>query len=416
MRTLRRGTALLAVMLMAVSACSTGEAVDTTTTAAAPPTTQVATTTSTTLAPATTATTPAPTSTLSYAVLEVTLDGDDEARQAVSEMYAWIGDPTIPTPDIPAGLAEHLADAADPESQVIAATMNWAAVGPGRVGVVFADDDVVLLADDGAGWQVVGAWLPRFGLEPWFGNPQRYVLVIGTDARPGQDQVNFRADSIHLLASNISERSGGILGFPRDTYVDAPYGADKYTHVNVYSGQQAMVDVASELSGQPVEGHIVTGFTGFQQLVNDFGGVWVDVPFGMADWRAQAYMSAGYQLLWGDKALGFSRNRNITGGDFKRSFHQGVVIAAGLQGVLDREMGALPSLIAILHQYAWTDLPLGDLVTLAAGAFLLDPALVGNQVLPGSVTFRGGASVVVLSPGAEDLFRDLDDGSLTPSD
>lgn len=80
------------------------------------------------------------------------------------------------------------------------------------------------------------------------------------------------------------------------------------------------------------------------------------------------------------------------------------------------DITSLPTLLAVLDSFTWTDLPLGDLLTIAAGAFHLDPAGVGNQVLPGTITTRNGASVVVLSDGAEDLFRDLDDGILTPAE
>jgi LCP family protein required for cell wall assembly len=279
--------------------------------------------------------------------------------------------------------------------------------------VVTAGDDIVLLADEGSGWRVVGASLPRFGLGPWLGESVRHVLVIGTDARPGQDQQNFRADSLHILSSNVTEGGGAVLGIPRDTYVEAPYGGDKFTNVNVFEGQQVMVELTSELSGLPIDGYLVTGFLNFQRLINDFGGVYVDVPFAFDDWRAEAYISAGYQLLWGDKALGFSRSRRLAGGDFTRSYHQGVVIEAALVGVQESDITALPSLLALLDEYTWTDLALGDLVTVAAGAFYLDPDAVGNQVLPGTITTRNGASVVVLTDGAEDLFRDLDDGMLT---
>jgi LCP family protein required for cell wall assembly len=374
----------------------------------------------TTAAPATTSTigtttSSGPASTITYTVYDVSLDSDDEARVAVADLYAWIGDPTSPAPSVPQGLLDHLATGDVGESETIEAALAWADVGDGRAGVVTAGDDVILLADEGSGWKVVGAALPRFGLAPWFGAPLRHVLVIGTDARPGQDQQNFRADSIHLLSSNVAGAGGGILGFPRDTYVEAPYGTDKFTNVNVYSGQQVMVDLAAELSGQPIEGYVVTGFLGFQQLVNAFGGVYVDVPFAMADEKAQAFISARYQPLWGDKALGFSRNRNIAGADFTRSFHQGIVIQAALAGVHEMDITSLPTLLAVLDSFTWTDLSLGDLVTIAAGAFYLDPAAVGNQVLPGTITTRNGASVVVLTDGAEDLFRDLDDGILTPA-
>ena len=116
----------------------------------------------------------------------------------------------------------------------------------------------------------------------------------------------------------------------------------------------------------------------------------------------------------GQDALAFSRNRSIQGGDFTRSFHQGMVIAAGLRGAQERGILDLPDLLALLSGFTWTDLPAGDLLTLAAGAYELDPAAVANLVLPGSVGTVGAASVVLLSPEDEAVYRDLDDGVITP--
>jgi LCP family protein required for cell wall assembly len=409
MSPVRRLVVIGMIVAITSTACSGEEAGPTTTTTSSTPTTTT-TTVSTTVPPST--------STIVYADLEVLIPGSEDAQRAVSELYGWIGDPTRPAPDVPEGLAEHAADAVVEGSATLDGTLYSAEIGDrGQVGVVTIGDDVVLLVDEGDGWTVVGADLPRFALAPWLGAPQRHVLIIGTDARPGQDQQNFRADSIHVLSSNVAEGGGGILGFPRDTYVEASYGFDKFTHVNVYGGQEEMVEVTAEMSGLPVEGYIVTGFLNFQRLVNDFGGVYVDVPFAFNDWRAEAFISAGYQLLWGDKALGFSRSRRLAGGDFTRSYHQGVVIAAALSAARERaDITGLPDFLALLDTYTWTDLELSELLTLAAGAFYIDPELVGNQVLPGTVTTRGGASVVVLTDGAEDLFRDLDDGMLTPDD
>lgn len=410
---LRRTAAFVAFLLLA-TACSGGDDAGSSTSTSAPATTSTPTTSSPTTT-GTPTTSGGPNSTITYAVFDVVLDGDPEARTAVGDLYAWIGDPTQPAPDVPQGLLDHLAGADVTGSETVDALLFWANVGDGRAGVVTAGDDVILLADEGSGWRVVGAALPRFGLDPWFGDPTRYVLIIGTDARPGQDQENFRADSLHILSSNIAEAGGGILGIPRDTYVQAPYGGDKFTNVNVYSGQETMVDLASDLSGLPLEGYIVTGFLGFEQLINAFGGVMVDVPFAMADEKSKAFISAGLQLLWGDKALGFSRNRNIAGSDFTRSYHQGVIIQAALDGVQEQDISAVPTLLAMLDAFTWTNLPLGDLLTMAAGAFYIDADTVGNRVLPGTITTRNGASVVVLTPAAEDLFRDLDDGTLTPA-
>ena len=56
----------------------------------------------------------------------------------------------------------------------------------------------------------------------------------------------------------------------------------------VEPGPNPDVEVTEGLSGLDIEGYLVTGFLGFRQLVDAFGGVFVDVPFGMAEPKSQA--------------------------------------------------------------------------------------------------------------------------------
>ena len=400
MSTLRR--LLIALLtLAAVAGCSSPEA-------------ENQGTTTTTTAVLSTTTSSLPPQRESY-IIEVALDGDPNARPALVAFYGWIGDRTLSEPDIPSGLLEAIG-ALEPDRHLsVEAALVTAELEKelGRVGVATADADIILLADDGTGWKVVGAYLPRFDMEAWYGEPVRHLLVVGTDARFGQSQELFRADSIHILSSNLPEARGAVLGFPRDSYVQASYGMDKFTHVNALSDRhtEEMVDIAAELSGLPIDGYLLTGFLGFIRLVNDFGGVVVDVPYRMNDWRAEANLFAGTQRLWGDAALGFSRIRSIPGGDFTRSGHQGVVILGALGEIAGGDITRLPELLSILIRHTWTNLSPGDLLTLAAAGFVVDPATVENKVLPGTVTTRGGASVVILDETvAEEMFRDLDDG------
>jgi polyisoprenyl-teichoic acid--peptidoglycan teichoic acid transferase len=350
-------------------------------------------------------------------VIDVVLDGDPEARAAVAALYAWLGDRSLTVPDAPAGLLAHIDPIRPERHMTVHATLHAADIGDdGRVAVVTADDDIVLIADEGGGWRVVGASMARFDSAPWYGEPIRHVLVIGTDARPGYSQELFRADGIHILASNLEERAGGIVGIPRDTHVQASYGMDKFTNVNARSDRHAdeMVEIAIELSGLPLEGYILTGFLGFTRLVDEFGGVMVEVPHRMNDWRAEADLHAGLQRLFGADALAFSRIRSIRGGDFTRSGHHGVVMMAALAEVVGRDITQLPELMSILVRNTWTDLALGDLLTLAAVAFEIEPENVGRTVLPGAVRIVGGASVVLLDEEATaEIFADLADGVLS---
>jgi LCP family protein required for cell wall assembly len=332
----------------------------------------------------------------------------------VSGFYTWLVNRSADAPDIPAGLAAHIGDIESDQTFDLTAEIHKDRLADGsKVAIVLVGDDVILAVSEGFGWRIVGARLTGFGLGPWYGDPVRHVFVIGTDARPHQSQPAFRADSLHIVAASLPERGGAVVGFPRDTYVETSYGSDKFTNVNVRGGTEEMVRIAEDLSSLSIEGYILTGFAGFKHLINTFGGVEVDIPFHMSDDSSNAFLDAGLQILKGGDALAFSRNRHIDGGDFTRSFHQGIVIQAGLTGAQAMGFRRLPRLLRLLSEDSWTDLSTAQLLQLGATAFELDPAAVHNVVLPGRVETVRTSSVVRLTPGADTIFADLADGVLT---
>ena len=420
--------ALLAASALLAAACSGGEDAADSTTVPAGDTTTIPepVTTGATETPATggestttseaTSTTPPP-----RFDIGVRFDAGGDAAEVVGELYAWMTNPLyLEPPPMPDGLRDHLT-AQEPSGDFFAT----GEITTGRIGdddgpqadiavATVGGRDVVLAVDDGDGWRIAGAKLASIGFDAWYGEPIRHVFVIGTDARPGQSQRLFRGDSLHILSSNVAEGAGAIMGFPRDTYVEAPYGGDKFTNVNALSGPDTMVEIASSLSGLPLDGYIVTGFVGFEQLVNEFGGVVVEVPFAMAEPKSDAYLNAGRQVLWGANALAFSRNRTIPGGDFTRSYHQGLVMLGAFDAVQATDISRLPGLLEILDRFTWTSLTPEQVLTVAAGAWEIDPATVINIVLPGTVATRGGASVVDLDQdAAAAVYADLADGYLT---
>lgn len=379
----------------------------TTTAAAAPITT-------TTTAPTTTTSTTSTTTTTVPVGVAMTVSGDPagDLPAGVLALYTWMVDPAAEPPPLPTGLGAHLEPLRTSTEIEVEAAVSSAELADGSgVAVVTVGDDLILAVAEGDEWAIVGARLASFDAAPWYGEPVRHVFVIGTDARPHESQPDLRADSIHIVGASLTQSGGTIVGFPRDTYVAASYGGDKYSSVNVRASTEEMVQIAEELSGIEMDGYILTGFAGFKRLINGLGGVEIDIPFAMNDDDANAFLSAGLQVLKGGDMLAFSRNRHISGGDFTRSFHHGVVMQAVLTRIQAEGVERLPQLIAILTADTWTDLTSAELLQLGAIAFELDPATVANLVLPGSVGSVGGASVVRLSEAdANAIFEDLADG------
>jgi len=165
---------------------------------------------------------------------------------------------------------------------------------------------------------------------------------------------------------------------------------------------------------------VVTGFLGFQALIKAIGGVRVDLPRAISSGRDDTPgLKAGEQLLNAARTLLLARIRKtIPGGDFARSLNQGVIILGAMIMVQNRGIDALPDLLRVLHENAWTDLPAGELLALGAAGLLMDSGNLENLVLPGSVRTISGSSVVLLDEDERDrVITDITpDGVLDPAE
>lgn len=390
-----------------VAACTSSAETATTTPVS---TTTITSTTSTTVPPSTT----------SPLSVEVALDAAPPGlAEAIEQFYEWAAAPSSPSPpNLPEGLVAHLADLGETTGRIeVNGSVSVGEVLDTSVAVIEADEDIILaVADPDHAWRIVGAKLPSFGKAAWYGAEPRLALIIGSDARPGQNPLGYRADSLHIVSTVPSGGEGAIVGIPRDSWVEAAYGSNaKITNVMASRGPEVVLETVRNVTGLPLEGYLVTGFAGFTDLVDTFGGFEFDVPFAMAEPKSKAYFQAGLQLFMGADALAFARNRTLSGGDLTRSYHQGLLMVAALRKVEELGIGQLPALLEILTEFTWTDLSPEQLLTLAAAAYELDPETLPNIVVDGQVGTAGSASVVFLTDAAFATFEDLGDGLLTPT-
>jgi polyisoprenyl-teichoic acid--peptidoglycan teichoic acid transferase len=239
-----------------------------------------------------------------------------------------------------------------------------------------------------------------------------FILVLGSDARQGEQVARLRADSIHIVGINLRQRKASILGFPRDSYVPIPgHGSSKINNAMTFGGPQLMVSTVERLTGIRMDFWLLTSFKGLRQMVDAVGGVTVKVPYPMHDPYSGANFRAGPQRMGGAKALAFARNRHDTpNGDFSRSLNQGVLMLSALTE-LRKDFGKSPTVlfrwIAALWRGVQSDLPAKTLFDLALTATQVRPSSVKNVVVPGSTGTAGGASVVFISGSARQLYNDI---------
>ena len=241
-----------------------------------------------------------------------------------------------------------------------------------------------------------------------------FVLVMGHDARPGDTR--SRGDALHLIGVNPATRQATILNIPRDTWTNIPgRGMDKINTGNYYGGPVLQARAVAELVGVDVPIVLSTGFQGLADMVDELGGINVDVPFAMNDRASGAVFPAGTVRMDGGAALAFARNRNVSGGDFPRTHDQGILILAGLSKLRASAPSATNTLkwMAVLARHTRLDgIGLGDLYRLGRLALSIDVANVKAVTLPGSAGRAGNQSVVFVGAGADSLFADFRDDAI----
>ncbi len=241
-----------------------------------------------------------------------------------------------------------------------------------------------------------------------------FVLVMGQDARPGQAQ--SRGDALHVIGINPEARQATILNIPRDTWTNIPgRGVDKINAASYHGGPALQARAVSALVGVDISVVLSTGFQGFADMVDELGGVNVDVPVAMNDPTSGAVFPKGTVRMDGGAALAFARNRSLSGGDFTRTHDQGILILAGLSKLRDSAPNAANTLkwMAVLARHTRFDgIGLGDLYRLGRLALTIDPANVRNVTMPGSAGRAANQSVVFAGDGAPGLFADFRDDAI----
>ncbi|MDK1037948.1 MAG: LCP family protein [Actinomycetota bacterium] len=396
------------VSALVATACSPATSTEVTTTVLS---------TTTTLSTTTSTGQHRPTTTAPLAVVRMGGELPSEVAKVVAGFLSVVQDPRNDAEPLDPDLVAHHAGIEGRLGEVYTATARTQELETGgSVGVVTLDnDDIVLLADEGDGWQVVGAHLRSVGVDPWFGESPRRVLVLGSDARPGFAAAVHRMDSIHVLTSVPAVGGGTILGWPRDTWVETAYGEMRINALTASSrGPDALFAHFTEEFEIPLDGYILTAFSGFEKLIAAaVGRLLINLPTRVPVQPWWPAFSAGEQRLTPTRTLDFARTRKqLPGGDFTRSWHHGLIMLATLTMLQQGSVEDVPMLLGELVKYTETNLTPTDLVQLGAAAFYMDVGDITNEVLPGQLgRAANGASVVFLDPEAEDIIRDvIEDG------
>jgi len=159
-----------------------------------------------------------------------------------------------------------------------------------------------------------------------------FVLVIGSDARTGNP--NLRADAIHIAGINTKTMRGGILNFPRDSWINIPgRGQTKINEALYFGGPTLLAKTLEAETGIRIDYWVMVGFQGFQNIIRAVGPVQVNLARRLDDpGGSGARIPGGKRKLGAANSLAFVRTRKaFSGGDITRTTNQGRFLLAMLR-------------------------------------------------------------------------------------
>ena len=205
-----------------------------------------------------------------------------------------------------------------------------------------------------------------------------YMLLLGTDASKerresksfGQDNGNYRTDSIILARIDPKTPQITLISIHRDTLVNlGSHGNQKINAAYSIGGASYTTKVVSEFAGVPISHYAEVDFDGLTSIIDDIGGVEINLPRAIDDHLAGGSVPAGKQTINGKQALIVCRSRHsyddCGDGDSFRAANQRMVISAIAKKILTQNPLTMANTVSKCTKYVTTDIDAETILSLA---------------------------------------------------
>ena len=229
------------------------------------------------------------------------------------------------------------------------------------------------------------------------------ILVMGLDRRVDESKENpTRTDTMFVITVDPYSKTAGVFSIPRDLLVEIPDGEGGYfkERINVAyeygplknypgGGPALAMDTIEHNFNMKMDHYVVLDFAGFMELVDEVGGIDVDVKEAVwdpsycnttdcSDFQT-VYFDPGLQHMDGERALQYVRIR-YGSNDLDRIERQQVVIRATMKAALSAELLIPNRAVSIYNKFR-------DAVETDIGAFKVPGlALLAQDIPPESIT------------------------------
>lgn len=169
------------------------------------------------------------------------------------------------------------------------------------------------------------------------------ILLLGVDARPGEEIDGVRSDIMAVLHLDPATQSCRLLSIGRDTRVELPdVGLTKINHALMIGGVPLTIETVEDYLGIPIDHYGLIDFTGAAMAIDAIGGVTLvnDEAFSIGGNE----FPLGEIELDGAQAVLYARYRGGADGDIGRMRRQQAVLGAALRAL---DSVALPQMLQV---------------------------------------------------------------------
>jgi len=235
----------------------------------------------------------------------------------------------------------------------------------------------------------------------WDGTSRVTILIMGLDYAdwsPDRDGPP-RSDSMILLTIDPLSKTAGMLSIPRDLWVNIPgFGYYKINQAYFFGegaklpggGPELARKTVEQAIGVPIDYYAQVDFQVFVRLVDEIGGVKINVPEEIAidpiGPGNTVVLKPGRVTLDGQLALAYARQRHTENGDVDRANRQQQVILAIRDRLLDPAyapelFAKAPLLYQELGSGVRTNMSFSDAFALARLAIQIKDANLTKRVI-----------------------------------
>lgn len=200
----------------------------------------------------------------------------------------------------------------------------------------------------------------------------------------GKDRESGNTDSIIVVSYDVPNQKIGMISIPRDTAVERSGWNPKINGIYSSSGPEELKAAIQNTFGIPIDYYVYVDLNGFVALVDELGGVDVDIPVNMNyDDPVQdlhIHFNKGYQHLDGQQAMEAARYRhdndasiNADYTDVGRAAMQRQILVALAKKVISwNSLTKVTSFLDIFQTYVKTDLSTSNMAYFATHAIQVD--------------------------------------------